>query len=102
MVEASELLRPPIFADLPDDQIAWFIGQSQELALKPDEAYVHQGDRGDEMFVVRDGQHSGQLKTGRHAVPGISALGGRPDCEAMNHSESNAKPFNECCPDEAR
>jgi signal transduction histidine kinase len=56
MVEASELLRLPIFADLPDDQIAWFIGQSQELALKPDEVYVHQGDPADAMFVVLDGQ----------------------------------------------
>src|SRR6201998_102224 len=46
----------PIFADLPDDQIAWFIGQSQELALKPDEVYVHQGDPADAMFVVLDGQ----------------------------------------------
>lgn len=56
MVEASELLRLPIFADLPHDQIAWFISQSQELALKPDEVYVHQGDPADAMFVVLDGQ----------------------------------------------
>jgi signal transduction histidine kinase len=56
MVEASELRRLPIFADLPDDQIAWFIGQSQELALKPDEIYVRQGDPADAMFVVLDGQ----------------------------------------------
>ena len=30
--------------------------QSQELALKPDEVYVHQGDPADAMFVVLDGQ----------------------------------------------
>ena len=28
MVENSELLRVPVFADLPDDQITWFISQS--------------------------------------------------------------------------
>jgi signal transduction histidine kinase len=56
MVETSELLRLPIFVDLPADQIAWFIGQSQELALKPGEVYVHQGDPADAMFVVLDGQ----------------------------------------------
>src|SRR5579871_3165422 len=56
MVETSELLRLPIFVDLPADQIAWFIGQSQELALKPDEVYIHQGDPADAMFVVLDGQ----------------------------------------------
>ena len=56
MVEASELLRLPIFADLPADQIAWFIGQSQELELKPDEVYVHQGDPAEAMFVILEGQ----------------------------------------------
>jgi len=56
MVETSELLRLPIFADLPADQIAWFIDQSKELSLEPDEVYVHQGDAADAMFVVLDGQ----------------------------------------------
>ena len=56
MVEASELLRLPVFAGLPDDQIAWFISQSQEFALKPEEIYLHQGDPADAMFVVLEGQ----------------------------------------------
>lgn len=56
MVETSELLRLPIFADLPADQIAWFVDQSKELSLEPDEVYVHQGDPADAMFVVLDGQ----------------------------------------------
>jgi signal transduction histidine kinase len=56
MVDAAELLRLTIFANLPDDQIAWFISQSQELALKPEEIYVHEGDPADAMFIVLDGQ----------------------------------------------
>jgi signal transduction histidine kinase len=56
MTEASELLRLPVFADLPADQVYWFISQSQELALKPDEVYVHQGDPADAMFVLLEGQ----------------------------------------------
>ena len=56
MVEASELLSVPVFAGLPDDQIAWFISQSHELVLKPDDVYVHQGDPADGMFVVLEGQ----------------------------------------------
>lgn len=56
MAEASELLSLPVFADLPEDQLAWFISQAQELALKPDEVYVHEGDPADAMFVVLDGQ----------------------------------------------
>jgi signal transduction histidine kinase len=56
MVDAAELLRLSVFADLPEDQVAWFISQSEELALKPDEIYVHEGDPADAMFVVLDGQ----------------------------------------------
>src|SRR5262249_32137481 len=56
MVGASELRRIPVFTDLPDDQIAWFLGQSEEVALKPDDIYVHVGDPADAMIVVLEGQ----------------------------------------------
>jgi CRP-like cAMP-binding protein len=56
MAEKSELLRVPAFAGLPDDQIAWFISQSQELQIKAGDAYVRQGDPADAMFVILDGQ----------------------------------------------
>jgi signal transduction histidine kinase len=56
MVEAWELLRLPVFADLPNDQLSWFISRSQELALKPDDIFLHEGDPADAMFVVLDGQ----------------------------------------------
>jgi len=32
--ENSELHSIPVFAGLPDDQISWFISQSQELSLQ--------------------------------------------------------------------
>jgi signal transduction histidine kinase len=56
MVEKSELLRVPAFLDLPDDQIAWFIGQAHEVHLKAGETYLRQGDPADAMYVVLDGQ----------------------------------------------
>ena len=34
MVDKSELLRVPVFADLPDDQIAWFLSQAQEMRFE--------------------------------------------------------------------
>ncbi len=40
MVDKSELLRVPAFADLPDDQIAWFLSQSEELHLKAGETLL--------------------------------------------------------------
>jgi len=56
MVEASELLRLPLFTDLPEDQVTWFISQSQELVLKPEDMFQHQGEPADAMFVIVDGQ----------------------------------------------
>jgi signal transduction histidine kinase len=55
MVDKSELLRFPTFADLPDDQIDWFISQSQELHLKAGDSYSRQGDPADAMFVIIEG-----------------------------------------------
>jgi len=56
MVEKSELLRVPAFADLPDDQIGWFLSQSEELHVKSGDTYARQGDPADAMFVALDGQ----------------------------------------------
>src|ERR1700734_1347663 len=60
MVEKSELLRVPAFLDLPDDQIAWFISQSQELHLKAGDVYSRQGDPADSMFVILEGHLQGR------------------------------------------
>jgi signal transduction histidine kinase len=55
MVDKSELLRFPTFADLPDDQIDWFISQSKELNLKAGDIYLQQGAPADAMFVILEG-----------------------------------------------
>ncbi len=56
MAEAAELLQVPAFAGLPDDQIAWFLSQAQELCVKRGETYVRQGDPADAMFVLLQGE----------------------------------------------
>ena len=55
MVEKSDLRRVPAFADLPDDQLDWFLGKSQELMAVGD-TYIRQGDPADWMFVILEGQ----------------------------------------------
>src|SRR5580692_7152918 len=55
MVDKSELLRFPTFADLPDAQIDWFISQSKELNLKAGDSYLRQGAPADSMFVILEG-----------------------------------------------
>jgi signal transduction histidine kinase len=56
MATKAELLKVPVFADLPDDQIEWFLGQAEELPLKADQIYFRQGDPADAMFVLLEGQ----------------------------------------------
>jgi len=56
MVERSELRRVSEFADLPEDQIDWFLSQSQELHYKAGDTYLRQGTPADSMFVILEGQ----------------------------------------------
>src|ERR1700733_4689791 len=56
MVEKSELLKVPAVSDLPDDQIAWFISQAQEMNLKAGETAFRADDPADAMFVFLEGQ----------------------------------------------
>jgi signal transduction histidine kinase len=56
MATPSELLQFPAFADLPDDQLAWFLAQSREVFLRAGEIYARQGDPPDAMFVLLEGE----------------------------------------------
>src|SRR5256886_1212292 len=56
MIDKSELIRVPAFADLSDDQITWFLAQTQEVHIKAGDTYVRQGDPADWMFVILEGQ----------------------------------------------
>ena len=57
MAEALELLRRvPVFADLPEDQIDWFLSQSQDVLLKPGDTFIRQGDPAETMFALLEGQ----------------------------------------------
>lgn len=55
MATVSELLKFPAFGGLPEDQIAWFLSQSQEVPLRAGEIYARQGDPPDHMFVLLQG-----------------------------------------------
>ena len=68
MAENSELLRVAVFAGLPDDQISWFIGHSEELCLKAGEAYFRQGDPADAMFVILEGQLQARGEIGGETI----------------------------------
>jgi signal transduction histidine kinase len=57
MAETADLLRRvPAFADVPDDQIVWFLSQSRELHLNVGETYARQNEPADAMFVLLEGE----------------------------------------------
>lgn len=68
MVEILELLKVPAFAGLPEDQIAWFISQAEEVHLKPGETYVRLDDPAEYMFVVLEGQLQARGDLGGQAI----------------------------------
>src|SRR5579859_5438807 len=57
MTDARELLRRvPAFVGLPDDQVEWFLSQSQELRLNAGDPYARGGDPAEAMFVLLEGE----------------------------------------------
>src|SRR5437879_759812 len=76
MVEKSELLRVPAFADLPDDQIAWFLSNSQEIHLAAVDIYARQGDPADSMFVMLEGQFQWRGEFGGETIVFSTRPGG--------------------------
>jgi signal transduction histidine kinase len=56
MSDKSELRLVPVFADLPDDQLDWFLANSQEIHVNAGDVYIRHGVPADRMFVVLEGQ----------------------------------------------
>ena len=55
MISSVELQGVAAFADLPYDQIDWFLSHVQEVSVKAGEAFVRQGDPADWMFILLEG-----------------------------------------------
>lgn len=60
MVTTRELVGFPAFADLPDDQLTWFLGQSEEIRLNAGDVYARQGAAPEHMFVLLEGDFEAQ------------------------------------------
>jgi signal transduction histidine kinase len=76
MAEKVELLRRvPVFSDLPDEQIDWFLSQAEELHLKAGDVYVRQGDPADWMSVILEGQLEARGEFGGEPIVFSQAAG---------------------------
>ena len=61
MAEALQLLRKvPVFQDLPEEHLEWFLSRSGEMRVKAGDTYARQGDPADAMFVVLEGEIQGR------------------------------------------
>jgi len=56
MATPAELSRIRAFADLPEDQLEWFLSQAQEVKTKAGDVIARQGDPPDAMFVLLEGE----------------------------------------------
>src|SRR6516225_11276525 len=68
MVTTQDLSRFPAFVDLPEDQLAWFLGKTQEVTLQAGEVYARQGDPPEFMFVLLEGEFEWRGEFGGETV----------------------------------
>jgi signal transduction histidine kinase len=68
MTEIAELRRVAVFADLPEDQIEWFLSQAEELRFKTGDALINGGEPADALFVLLEGQLQARGELGGETV----------------------------------
>lgn len=57
MPEILDLLRKvPVFADIPDDQVDWFLSKSQDVSVRANDTFARPGDPAEWMFVLLEGE----------------------------------------------
>jgi len=62
MITTRDLRAIKVFEDLPEDQLEWFIAQSEEVSAEPGEVLFRDGDRADHMFVFFEGELQGRIE----------------------------------------
>jgi signal transduction histidine kinase len=68
MIQNAELLRVPVFAGSTDDQLDWFISQTEELRYKAGDMLITGGEPADAMFVVLEGQFQARGELGGETI----------------------------------
>jgi signal transduction histidine kinase len=55
-IPLSDLRNVPVFADLPEDQLAWLAGRFEEVRFEAGSVFVRSGDPADYLLVVIEGE----------------------------------------------
>jgi signal transduction histidine kinase len=62
MITTQDLRAIKIFADLPEDQLDWFIGRSEEVWAEPGDVLFREGDPADHMYIFFEGELQGRVR----------------------------------------
>jgi len=62
MITTQDLRAIKVFADLPEDQLEWFIGQLEELWFESGEVLFHEGEPADHMYIIFEGELQGRVQ----------------------------------------
>ena len=62
MITIPDLRAIKIFADLPEDQLEWFIAQAEEVWAEPGEVIFREGQPADHMYVFFEGELHGRVE----------------------------------------
>jgi signal transduction histidine kinase len=62
MITTQDLRAIKVFADLPEDQLEWFITQSEEVCAEPGEVMFREGAPADHMYIFFEGELQGRVE----------------------------------------
>ncbi len=62
MITTDELRKIRIFADLPEDQLQWFIGQAEEVWAESGDVMFREGEPADHMYLFFEGELQGRVE----------------------------------------
>jgi signal transduction histidine kinase len=99
MIQNAELLRVPVFAGCTDDQLEWFISQTQELRYKTGDMLITGGEPADAMYVVLEGQFQARGELGGETIIITVEAGqvtGRLPFSRMKTFTFSARAITEC------
>ena len=81
----DDLRKIQVFADLPEDQLAWLAQQGTEVSLKPGEVLFNSGAPADRMFVIFEGEFHGRRDGVLVYTAGAGAVTGLLPFSRMTH-----------------
>ncbi|PYU13698.1 MAG: hypothetical protein DMG37_09890 [Acidobacteria bacterium] len=72
----EQLRKIPVFSDLPQDDLLWFVSKCQELRLAAGDIVMREGDKPEFMFIMLEGEIRARAEHGPADGPVFTMSGG--------------------------